>query len=202
MFRKFVVAFALGSSALALPAQDVSTPEIAPGLHLPQRGTYSMLVEKGGAPSLVSLHGEELVSNTHAGSNFARGLVYSGPRQTVEIADAASAIQIASKSPVFFARVPDDGADVFRSRLSIIKLKPGKDTRICIEFSANVFGGSHKRQVQEVAITKADMEGGAWVKVTPAKPLEPGEYAVVELPSDKLLAPTVFYDFGVSNDAL
>ncbi|MFT4113561.1 hypothetical protein [Silvibacterium sp.] len=201
MFRKIVVAVALGTSALLLPGQEVSTPEVAPGIHLPERGSYSMLVEKSSKPSLVVLHGSELVSNTHAGSNFARSIVYAGPRRTVEIANLTSEVEVATKSPTFFARIPDDDPDTFRNRLSLIKLKPGKDTRICIEFSANVFGGSRKREVQEIAITKTDMDGGAWVKFTPEQPLEPGEYAVVELPKDKLLTPTVFYDFGVSNEA-
>jgi hypothetical protein len=160
-----------------------------------------MLVEKSGKPDLILLHGSELVSNTHAGSNFARSMVYAGPRQTEEIAKTTSDIQVATKSPTFFARIPDDDPDTFRNRLSLIKLKTGKDTRICIEFSANVFGGSRKRQVQEIPLTKTDVDDGAWVKFTPEKPLETGEYAVVELPKDKLLAPTVFYDFGVSNDA-
>jgi len=69
-----------------------------------------------------------------------------------------------------------------------------------VEFTANVFGGSRKRVIEEVAIRKEDLGTGTWLKITPQKSLEAGEYAIAYMPKDKLLSPDTFYDFTIEGE--
>ncbi|MBS1814430.1 MAG: hypothetical protein JSS87_06110 [Acidobacteria bacterium] len=195
-------------AALALvtffsPAQTApSSPEVAPGVSLPSGGLLYALDKNDDKPSLVALHATEILSNTHAGSNFARSMVYSGPHFTVEIANSTSERSIHTKMPVFYLRLSGSDAETMRSRVALLRLWNGKkNTRVAAEFSRNIFGGSNKRVIDEVAIKKEDVGDSGWLKITPESPLEPREYAIAFVPKDKLLFADTLYDFTVVDSA-
>jgi hypothetical protein len=56
--------------------------------------------------------------------------------------------------------------------------------------------GTQKTQEDVVETTTEMLPGGHWMKVTPAKPLDFGEYALMEVLSDKEINMGV-WDFGV-----
>jgi hypothetical protein len=194
-FRRVTASVAFLYLAAAL-AQ--SPTEIAPGISLPATGAMVAVDRDATGSKTVALHATEIKSDGHAGSNFARGLVYSGPHATIELDGLSAAVVVHTATPVFYVRLASDDPDMQRNRLTLIRLKPAKTTRIAADFSANVFGGSRKRQDDEIAVEKTDVENGAWLKVTPTAPLKPGEYGLAYIPKDKLLFADTIYDFSIS----
>jgi len=47
----------------------------------------------------------------------------------------------------------------------------------------------------EIAVVKSDVDGTSWLKVTPLKPLESGEYGIMFLPKDPMLVGDTVFDF-------
>lgn len=194
------------SAALALalfsPAQSAAPgPEVAPGVTLPSGGLLYALDAKDGKPVITAIHATEILSNTHAGSNFARSMVYSGPHFSVEIPNTKSETAVRTKTPVFYLHVAGSDGETMRSRVTLLRLWNGKKTRVAMEFSRNIFGGQGKRVIDEVPIKKEDFGDGAWLKITPEKTLDPREYAIAFMPKDKLLFTDTLYDFTVADDA-
>jgi hypothetical protein len=180
------------------PLRAQSPQEMAPGVGFPSVGGVILLDTTGVAPRSVVVHATEIKSNAHAGGNFARGMVYAGAHSSIELDGTTSALTITNPSPTFFVRLPTDEPDIQRGRITLLRLKPTKDTRVVLDFSQNVFGGSRKRHIDAVAIVKTDVDGGAWVKVTPENPLPPGEYGITFLPKDQMLFADTVYDFTVA----
>ncbi len=196
--RKIFVLLALLCSALSLPGQnEMSGPEVAAGISLPATGSIYGLDSQENKPALLQIHPTEIATNTHAGSNFARSMVYSGPRSTVELLGVSSAVTFHTSQPVFYVRLSGDDSEILRSRVRIIRLKTVKDRRVVSDFSMNIFGGQRKRQYDEVAASKSDLET-IWLKLTPQSALEPGEYGVVFMPRDTNLIPETVYDFSIA----
>jgi len=174
-----------------------SSPEVAPGVTLPTKGSVVVLDNVDGKAAAVTIHGSEIKSNSHAGGNFARSMVYAGPHTSVELEGITSSLALTSNMPVFFVRLPSEDPDTQRNRATLLRLRPTKDTRVVLDFSANVFGGSRKRHTDDVEIIKSDVDGGQWLKITPKKPLEPGEYGIAFLPKDQMLFADIVYDFTI-----
>ena len=187
---------------LALPhtfsAQSATNAEIAPGIPFPSSGSIVLLDKTNSQPKVVTLHASEIKSNAHAGSNFARGMVYAGPHSSVELDGVTSSVIVSTTTPVFYIRVATDDPETQRNRVTLVHLRPTKDTRVILDFSANVFGGSRKRHVEEIAIAKSDVDGTSWLRVTPQKPLEPGEYGITYLPKDQMLFSDTVFDFTIT----
>jgi hypothetical protein len=186
--------FLIGAGSLRAQGPE----EIAPGVAFSRAGGVALLDTSGAAPKAVVVHATEIKSNAHAGSNFARGMVYSGPHSTVELDGTTASLILTSSSPAFYIRLPAEDPDTQRNRITLLRLRPTKDTRVVLDFSQNVFGGSRKRHTDEIAIVKTDVDDGAWVRMTPLKPLEPGEYGITFLPKDQMLFSDTVYDFSVS----
>lgn len=155
----------------------------------------------GGDNALVQLHATEIISNSHAGSNFMRSMVYSGPRQSIELKGLNSETHLNGEKLSFLARLSEDETDLMRSRLTLIHLKQTTDRRVVSVFSQNVFGGQKTRQYEVVPVTKTDVADGMWVKLTPEKPLEPGEYGIIIMPKDPSFTADAVYDFNVDFSA-
>jgi hypothetical protein len=180
--------------AVALCAQ---TDDIAAGVAFPRTGSVALLDTSSPVPKAVVVHATEIKSNAHAGSNFARGMVYAGPHSSVELDGVTSSLILTNSSPSFFVRLPTEDPDTLRNRITLVRLKPTKDTRVVLDFSQNVFGGSRKRHTDDIAIVKTDVDGGSIAKVTPLKPLDPGEYGIIFLPKDQMLFSSTVYDFTI-----
>jgi hypothetical protein len=109
---------------------------------------------------------------------------------TIELDGLASANKMESREPEFYFRLSEDQS------FGIVKLTLKKDARV-VE-SATVMQVKQDRAVDEkVEILPAfkKQEGDLLYKIWPEKPLEPGEYALIEYTEGKL-APRV-WDFSV-----
>ncbi len=71
---------------------------------------------------------------------------------------------------------PIKNPDHFR----IVRLQPRKDSRVVSNVKISLLGKVSNQE--DMITTKAEsVNGGEWVKITPEKPLVPGEYALVEM---------------------
>lgn len=176
------------------------TASLPAGLDLPKHGSMFGITVKDKVPELTQLHATEIVHNLHAGSNLARGLVYAGPRATVELDGVTSAIHLFGGDVSFLAKLSDDETDLMRNRLALVKLQSTEKRRVVSTYSQNVFGGQRKRIYDIVPVKKLDVAGGEWVRLVPEQPLPPGEYGIVIMPKDATLFPDAVYDFEVQTE--
>ena len=85
-------------------------------------------------------------------------------------------------------------APVLSDHYRIVRLEKKKDTRVLGNVNVAIYG--KVSQKENWVKTMSQPAGGDWVKLTPAEPLTPGEYAVVEL-LDKGQVNLYVWDFGV-----
>jgi hypothetical protein len=197
---KFALLLCLSVTPCLLFAQGppVEGSEVAPGIHLPPAGTLYALDQALRGPKLQAIHASEILANTHAASNFARGIVYAGPHSTIEVFGENAPLSLHTTQPVFYMRLSADDPEIMRSRVTLLRLYRTKERRVVIDMSMNVFGGQKKRRVEEIPLAKSDMPDEGWVKLIPQTPLESnGEYAFVFMPKDPHLFPDTVYDFDI-----
>jgi hypothetical protein len=110
-------------------------------------------------------------------------------------------VQSHVQQPAFYVDIDNDTqgqplplADHFR----IVKMELKKDTRVVSNLKIAFYG--KVSQAQSFIPAKVEQGPGDWVKVTPAEPLGPGEYALVEMLSPKEMNLYV-WDFGVNPTA-
>jgi hypothetical protein len=183
--------------ALRVAMVYAQMPEVAPGVSLPTSAVSVVDKDSKGEMKALKLESAMVASDPHTGSNVAKGLVYANQHNSIQIAGKTSATVLHDTQPSFYVRLPEERRDVFRAQVTLIRLKPAGETRTAIEFTANSFGVHRKRKVDEVAVEKADVHDGDWVKVTPAKPLDPGEYGLVFLPQDPNAYSETIYDVSI-----
>ncbi len=82
------------------------------------------------------------------------------------------------------------------SRYVIVRADVRTDARVVASFRTSALSGEVQKQEDIVATHSELMRGGHWMKLTPAEPLGFGEYALVEVISDKEVNLGV-WDFGV-----
>ena len=182
----------------ALPALALTDPELAPGVPAPKAGTVVLVDTTERTPTPLVVHASEIKSNSHAGGNFGRSAVYVGPKTGVELAGQHSTASVRTNTPGIYVRLSGDEPELQRNRVSLLMLRVNKDSREVMQFSRNVFGGQNKRTMEEIAVTKTDVLASTWLTLTPASPLEPGEYGIVFMPKDKLLFADAVYDFSIA----
>lgn len=179
------------------PSAATSTAAYAPSVELPATGAVFALKKDAGNALIVPLHATEIKSNSHAGGNFARSLVYAGPHSGVELPGAHATVALPGTT-VFYIRLASENPDLEREQAMLVRLQEKQDSRQVVEFSRNIFGGSLKRKLDEVAVEKLDVEGQPVLRITPVKPLEPGEYGITFMPRDPSLFSEIVYDFTVA----
>lgn len=144
----------------------------------------------------------------------------------VELKGVESAVQMHVAQPVLYLRVGDDsgahrGGQVFTvdthgagsqkggavtnqtssggseySGYVMVRADVRTDARVLASFNIGAVGDARKPQ-QDVVETKTEMlPGGHWMKITPVRPLDFGEYALMEIVSDNEVN-TGVWDFGV-----
>ncbi|MGE5323258.1 MAG: hypothetical protein ACM3SW_10365 [Actinomycetota bacterium] len=106
-----------------------------------------------------------------------------GPGSSRRAAPSANQPAAAPKST---AAVPD--------RFRIVRLEKKKNSRVLGNVSIAIYGKISQKE--NWVKTVSQPAGGDWVKISPATPLTPGEYAVVEL-LDKGQVNLFVWDFGV-----
>jgi hypothetical protein len=195
-------------------AEEAEAPTVAPGLRLPNGGGVYLLDVFRAQPQLVELvqSGGEL--NKQTGKNILRAALNPlamSSKQTIELKGLHARVQSHQAQPTIYVNVdsgdgganPGNGAkpakdnDLAADRYRIVRVEQKKENRVVGNLSIAVYG---KVTEKENWIQTESTPVGDWVKVTPAEPLAPGEYALVEMLGKKQINLYV-WDFGVNRNA-
>jgi len=198
------------------------TPEVAKDLRLPEEDSTLAFDTFHGTPELVPLAQTDSDLNRNTGHNLLRAAVnpLSSAHQIVQLKGEISPIQLHIKDPVLYLRVGDEtvgntagppltvdthGATSRlqneptggspESRYVIVRADVRTGVRIIASFRIGLLGtGEHQEDVVET--TTELLPGGHWLKITPTQPLDFGEFALMEVISDKAVNLGV-WDFGI-----
>ncbi len=205
-------------------AEQLRSPQVAPGLHLPDEGGIFLLDTYENQPQLAELQqsGGDLEKN--AKSNILRAVInpLAGAKQTIELPGPHSKIQSHTLTPSLYinidpnnigpsaapaaasapataqpaTREPVSLAPTERFKIIRVEVKGGKRTAGTVKTAIT---GSTKTDERIVAASATAMTGG-WVQLTPTEPLAAGEYAVAEMMGKEGMNLYV-WDFGVNPSA-
>jgi hypothetical protein len=138
----------------------------------------------------------------------------------VQLKGIESPVQMHVDQPVIYLRVGDDsgishggtpfvvdthGAGGVKTDSSggspssgyvMVRADVRTDSRVLASFNIGMLNNQVKQQEDVVDTTTELLPGGHWMKVTPKKPLDFGEYALMEIVSDREVNLGV-WDFGV-----
>ncbi len=192
------------------------TPEVEPDLRLSPEDTLLALDYFQGTPELVPMMQSEGDLNRTTSHNIVKRVVNprAAAQQLVTLRGVKSYIQLHVNAPVFYLRIGEDATiptggtplvvdthgassakinnnpDPSASRYIIVQANVRTDARVLSSFRGD-------RPSDDAIETKSEtLPGGHWVKLTPARTLLFGEYAVVEMLSDREINLGV-WDFGI-----
>ncbi|MGA8153512.1 MAG: hypothetical protein WB952_21350 [Terriglobales bacterium] len=195
-------------------ADEAKTPEVAPGLHLPEEGSVMLLDTFQNQSQLVELlqSGGEL--NRNRKENVLRAAInpIASSKQTIELDGLHAKVQAHATLPSIYVNLSSPGnansgpeqpqqpqqAEQPWDRYHIVRMQLKKEKRIVGDLKISPIG--KVSQEQNLVPTTSRRLNGGWVMVTPTKALEPGEYAVVELLGTEGMN-TFVWDFGVNPSA-
>jgi hypothetical protein len=202
------------------------TPTVAPDLRLPEQDSALALDTWQGGPELVPLMQSAGDLNRTTSHNVLRQALnpLAAPHQLLVLKGTRSYIQMHVDTPVFYLRVGDDAATPTggtpltvdthgasqragdakvdssggsaTSRYVIVRADVRTDARVIASFQTSLLSGTVRQQEDVVPTHGELLPGGHWMKLTPAEPLDFGEYALIEVISDKEVNLGV-WDFGV-----
>jgi hypothetical protein len=202
------------------------TPTVAPDLRLPEQDSVLALDTWQGGPELVPLVQSDGDLNRSTSHNVLRKALnpVAAPHQLLVLKGTRSYIQVHVDAPVFYLRVGDDtsvptggtpltvdthGASQragdakvdssggsAASRYVIVRADVRTDARVIASFRTALLSGEMSQQEDIVPTRSELLRGGHWMKLTPVAPLSFGEYALMEVISDKEVN-TGVWDFGV-----
>lgn len=182
--------------------EDAKSPEVKPGLRLPSQGGVFVLDYWHDQPQLIELiqNGSDINKNT--GRNILRAAInpIAKAKQTIELKDAHARVQSHVPEPSIFVNINTDedsktgpAASDMSQHFRIVKADVKKDSRVVGAIEIAVYG--KVSQKANFIDTRATPVSSDWVKITPAQPLEPGEYALVEMLGKDVNM--YVWDFGV-----
>jgi hypothetical protein len=198
------------------------TPEISKDLRLPEQDSTLALDTYHGTPELVPLAQTDSDLNRNTGHNLLKAAVnpLSASHQIVELKGETSPIQLHVKDPVLYLRIGDESVGATAgtpltvdthgattragndptggsatSRYVIVRADVRRGARVIASFRIGLLGGV-QRQEDVVETTTELLPGGHWLKISPKEPLDFGEFALMEVLSDKAVNLGV-WDFGV-----
>jgi hypothetical protein len=198
------------------------TPEVAKDLRLPDLENVLALDTFHDQPQLVPVPQTEGELNHNTAHNVVKAAVnpLSSSHQLVQLKGDRSMVQLHVDQPVIYIRVGEaavapngsepmtvdtHGAsqamtekhpgDPLASRYVIVQADVRTNSRIVSSFKISALG-TVQQQADVIATTTEVLPGGHWMKVTPKQSLGFGEYALMEVLSDKEVNLGV-WDFGV-----
>jgi hypothetical protein len=187
--------------------EEARSPLVTPGLRLPESGGVFLLDRFEGKPELTQLHQNGANINKNMGGNILRGVInpIASTKQTIELTGLNAQMQSHVADPTIYvaldsgddpstAYTPQTAKDHFR----FVRCEEKKGKRVVGVINIAVYGKVN----QNAAYIETNVEPlvGNWVKITPAKPLPPGEYALIELLGKQGIN-TLVWDFGVNASA-
>jgi len=197
--------------------EQARSPQVAPGLRLPDEGGIFLLDTFENQPQLAELHqsGGDLEKSSK--TNILRAVInpLAGAKQNVELPGLHAQIQSHTTVPLLYINIDPDQSALApatatpttsaaeaavggndRFKIIRIDIKNGKRFAGAVKIAVS---GKMKADERFLAATSTAMTGG-WVKIAPTEPLAPGEYAVAEMLGSKGMNLYV-WDFGVNPSA-
>ncbi len=187
--------------------EDAKTPLVSPGIRLPDTGGVFLLDTFKGKPELNQLHQNGANVNKNTAGNILRGVInpIASTKRTIELAGLHAGVQSRVADPLIYVAL-DPGGDPLadytpetaKDHFRIVRCEAKKGNRIVGVVNIAVYG-----KVNQDAMyveTKVEPVSENWVKVTPATPMPPGEYALVEILGKQGINMFV-WDFGVNVSA-
>ena len=195
--------------------EEARSPQVAPGVRLPESGGVFLLDVFTGKPQLVELvqNGGEI--NKNMGKNILRAAInpVATSKQSIEIKGIRARIQAHQPAPAIYVNVNQQDTDDQQAqppaqpatetqkdldqqpdRFRIVRVEKKKKSRVVGNIKIAFYG--KVTQQGDWIQTQLEPVAGDWVKVTPAVPLKPGEYALIEMLGKKEMNLYV-WDFGV-----
>jgi hypothetical protein len=189
--------------AAAEDAKDeLQSPTVAPRLRLPdaQVGGVYLLDDWKGRPELA-----EILQNGADVGDITRKdiprLLIGGAHKSIQLSGAHARVQAHLTTPTIFLCIESGEKGVGLAnhyRLIRVESDPKKNTRSAGDVVTKASGKQSETQ-KFVAATPTKVNAGPWIKIVPAQPLEPGEYALVEMIGTEMNL--YVWDFGVNPGA-
>lgn len=181
-----------------------NSPVIAPGMRLPGTGGVFLFEQPAGKPELSEIvqNGGEVNEHTTAKKIFIKQInPLASSVQSIELKGAHAQIQAHNGMPNLYADIDEGTAnDVpLENRFRIVRADIKKDIRVIGNLKV-AFTGKTSENGNFVATNVQKLGTGEWAKITPAKDLAPGEYAIVEMLGPQEMNLYV-WDFGVNPKA-
>jgi hypothetical protein len=201
------------------------TPEVAPNLKLPEQGSVLALDSFNDGDELVSLSQSDSDLNKNTAHNILKATInpFASSHQLIQLKGTRAQVQLHTGTPAIYVRIGDDlppepPADAVMvdthgagagsnsgaaespggpatSQYVIVRADVRTDVRIIGSFKITI-AGEVSRQEDVMETASELLPGGHWMKLTPKQPLLPGEYALIEVISPKVVNLSV-WDFGV-----
>jgi hypothetical protein len=186
--------------------EAANSPEIGPGMRLPGTGGVFLFDQYQGKPQLSEIvqNGSD-VNKQQTGKSVLLAQInpIAGSTHSFQLKGPHARIQAHTGSPVIYIDI-DEGPQndvALENRFRIVRAESKKDKnmrtignlKIAITGKTTESGNYLPTNIQKLGV-------GEWVKVTPAKELPAGEYAVVEMLGSQEINLYV-WDFGVNPSA-
>lgn len=207
-------------------ARAALTPEVAPGLRLPEEDSVLALDTFRGTAELIPMPQSASDLNKETAHAVQKGTINpaSSPHRITDIPRERADVQLHVPDPVFYVRINgghDDepvttggtftvnthgasgratpsGGDA-NSGYVIERVDARSDVRIVDSLRIAWLGTDHPQR-DIVEMKSETLPGGHWMKLTPVQPLDFGEYALIEVLGPNTVNLDV-WDFGVHSDA-
>jgi hypothetical protein len=146
--------------------------------------------------------------NPHSGSNFAgevAGSVFYKPRVTFEVQGTRADARLLKGQTEFFLKLHRGELDPIDSKMIdvdivLVRAHVQGDRRVIVKMNySGLTGRPSERNQDEILTTQSEVGTGDWTRVSPAEPLNPGEYALVFLPKRKEWNTRIVLDFGIDS---
>jgi hypothetical protein len=196
------------------------TPEVAPDLHLPDDDSALALDTFHGTQELVPLTQSQGELNHSTGHSVVRAPVNpaSSAHMITQVKGESSPVQMHVNDPVFYLRVgevtaptsseamtvdthgasskiPDATIASTASKYVVVRADVRVGARVIDSFKIGLLG-SGRTQPDVIEIKAELLPGGHWLKLTPRESLDFGEYALMEVLTDRDVNIGV-WDFGI-----
>ena len=204
-------------------ARAALTPEIAPDLNLPEQDSVLALDTFRSTPELVPLAQSDGQLNRNTAHNVLLGAInpLSSPHPVVTLRGMRAVVQVHVPDPVFYVRIGDDAdtpssgsaltvdthgatgtaatasaGGAATSRYVIVRTDVRTDSRVLASFSLSSPQDGRPLPEDVTEVKAEPLPGGHWQRLTPTRPLDFGEFALLEILDTKRINLGV-WDFGV-----
>ena len=193
-------------------AEQARSPEVAPGLRLPDETGIFLLDTYDNQPQLAELQQSGADFDRNTKTNILRTAInpVAGTKQAIELPGPHAKVQSHTPTPSLYVNIDSsEGATATahpgdppplppdeRYKIIRIEVKGGRRIAGAVKIAVT---GKMKTDERFVPATVTSMTGG-WIKLTPTDPLPAGEYALTEMLGKDGMNLYV-WDFGMNSSA-